>query len=58
MNIDELKSVAQAIVGKQKGVLAADDLTVRMSVAAHGADNVARLMSFATALQVASGGGR
>lgn len=40
------------------GVLAADDLTVRMSVAAHGADNVARLMSFATALQVASGGGR
>ena len=35
-----------------------DDLTVRMSVAADGADNVARLVSFATALQVASGGGR
>lgn len=40
------------------GTLAADDLTVRMSVAADGADNVARLVSFATALQVASGGGR
>jgi len=40
------------------GTLAADDLTVRMSQAADGADNVARLVSFATALQVASGGGR
>lgn len=40
------------------GTLAADDLTVRMSVAADGADNVARLVSFATALQVAGGGGR
>lgn len=40
------------------GTVAADDLTVRMSVAADGADNVARLVSFATALQVASGGGR
>ena len=40
------------------GTLAADDLTVRMSAAADGPDNVARLVSFATALQVASGGGR
>ena len=40
------------------GTIAADDLTVRMSVAADGPDNVARLVSFATALQLASGGGR
>lgn len=40
------------------GTLATDDLTVRMSVAADGSDNVARLVSFATALQVAGGGGR
>ncbi|MFT3861289.1 DUF5998 family protein [Micropruina sp.] len=40
------------------GTIAADDLTVRMSQAADGADNVARLVSFATALQLASGGGR
>jgi len=40
------------------GTLAADDLTVRMSVAADGADNVASLVTFATALQVAGGGGR
>ncbi|MEZ5201592.1 MAG: DUF5998 family protein [Micropruina glycogenica] len=39
------------------GTIAADDLTVRMSVAADGPDNVARLVSFATAL-LASGGGR
>ena len=40
------------------GTFAADDLTVRMSVAADGADNVARLVTFATALQLAGGGGR
>ena len=31
-----------------------DDLTIRMSVAADGDDSVARLIAFATALQVAT----
>lgn len=38
------------------GVLVADDLTVRMSVAADGEAAVARLTSFATALQQVAGG--
>jgi len=37
------------------GTLASEDLTVRMSLAADGADNVAKLVSFATALQLAGG---
>ncbi len=37
------------------GTLAGDDLTVRMSVAADGADRVARLVRFATTLQRAAG---
>ncbi len=40
------------------GTFASEDLTVRMSVAADGADNVAKLVTFATALQLAGGGGR
>lgn len=40
------------------GTLAGDDLTVRISAAADGADKVARLVAFASTLQVASGGGR
>lgn len=40
------------------GTLAADDLTVRMSVAADGPENVQRLVAFGTALQAATGGGR
>ncbi len=40
------------------GSLAADDLTVRMSAAADGAPNVARLVAFASRLQTATGGGR
>ena len=36
------------------GTLVGDDLTVRMSAAADGRDRVARLMSFATALQNAA----
>lgn len=38
------------------GVLVSDDLTVRMSVAADGADAVARLTGFATRLQTMAGG--
>lgn len=37
------------------GTLASEDLTVRMSVAADGAENVAKLVEFATALQLAGG---
>lgn len=40
------------------GTVASEDLTVRMSAAADGAENVAKLIDFATALQVAGGGGR
>lgn len=40
------------------GSLVSDDLTVRMSAAADGKENVARLVAFATSLQVATGGGR
>jgi len=36
------------------GTLVGDDLTVRMSAAADGRDRVARLVSFATALQRAA----
>ncbi len=37
------------------GSLAGDDLTVRMSAAADGADQVAKLVRFGTALQLATG---
>jgi hypothetical protein len=37
------------------GTLASEDLTLRMSLAADGADNVAKLVTFATALQLAGG---
>lgn len=40
------------------GTFVADDLTVRMSAAADGADNVATLVAFAAALQTATAGGR
>jgi hypothetical protein len=36
------------------GTLVGDDLTVRMSAAADGADRVARLISFAVSLQRAT----
>lgn len=40
------------------GTVSADDLTVRLSVAADGRPAVDRLVAFATRLQVATGGGR
>lgn len=39
------------------GTLAGDDLTIRMSAAADGVEQVDRLVAFATALQLASAGG-
>ncbi|GAB3622977.1 DUF5998 family protein [Mariniluteicoccus endophyticus] len=39
------------------GTMAPEDLTVRMSVAADGADNVRRLVAFSTALQRVTGRG-